>query len=92
MQPLDRLTGNCLTERRGAPSLHLLGRFLPEAQPVRRTIQVCLAVVALMLLGYAHAQPTDHVQPADHTQPTDQARPTDDSLRIYAVDIWHDPP
>jgi hypothetical protein len=30
--------------------------------------------------GYAHAQPTDH------------ARPTDDSLRIYAVDIWQDPP
>src|SRR5215471_10766680 len=33
-----------------------------------------------MLLGYAHAQPTD------------DARPTDDSLRIYAVDIWQDPP
>ena len=48
-------------------------------QPVRRAIEFCLAVVALMLLGFAHAQP------ADHTQPTDQARPTDDSLRIYAV-------
>jgi hypothetical protein len=26
---------------------------------VRRTIKFCLAVVALMLLGHAHAQPTD---------------------------------
>jgi hypothetical protein len=47
---------------------------------VRRAIHFYLAVVALMLLGYAHAQPTDH------------ARPTDDSLRIYAVQIVHDPP
>jgi hypothetical protein len=45
---------------------------------VRREIEV--AGVALMLLGYAHAQPTD------------DNRPTDDSLRIYAVDIWQDPP
>jgi hypothetical protein len=65
---------------------------------VRRAIEVCLPVVALTLLGYAHAQPTDHAQPADHAQPTDHAqpinlaRPTDDSLRIYAVDIWQDPP
>src|SRR5262245_53888618 len=47
---------------------------------VRRMIKFCLASVALMLRGYAHAHPTDH------------ARPTDDSLRIYAVDIWQDPP
>lgn len=47
---------------------------------MRRMIKFCLALVALMLRGYAHAQPTDH------------ARPTDDSLRIYAVDIWQDPP
>ena len=65
---------------------------------MRRAIEVCLPVVALTLLGYAHAQPTDHAQPADHAQPTDHAqpinlaRPTDDSLRIYAVDIWQDPP
>jgi hypothetical protein len=45
-----------------------------QGQPVRRAIEVCLPVVALMLLGYAHAQPTDN------------------SLRIYAVDIWQDPP
>jgi hypothetical protein len=31
-----------------------------KARPiVRRAIEFCLAVVALMLLGYAHAQPTD---------------------------------
>jgi Trypsin-like peptidase domain len=42
---------------------------------VRRTIRVCLALAALMLLGHAHAQPTDH------------AEPTDDSLRVYAVNI-----
>ena len=65
---------------------------------MRRAIEVCLPVVALMLLGYAHAQPTDHAQPADHAQPTDHAqpinlaRPTDDSLRLYAADIWQDPP
>jgi hypothetical protein len=47
---------------------------------VRRLIEFCLALVALMLLAYAHAQPAD------------QARPTDDSLRLYAVDIWQDPP
>ena len=35
-----------------------------------------LATAALALLGFAHAQ-TD---------------PADDSLRLYAVDIWHDPP
>jgi hypothetical protein len=63
-----------------------------EGQPVRRAIEFCLAVVALMLLGFAHAQTTDHAQPADHIQSTDQARPTDDSLRLYAVDIWQDPP
>ena len=39
-----------------------------------------------MLLGYAHAQPTDHAQPVK------LAGPTDDSLRLYAVDIWQDPP
>jgi hypothetical protein len=65
---------------------------------VRRAIELCSPVVALMLLGYAHAQPSDPAQPADHSQPTDHAqpinlaRPTDDSLRIYAVDIWQDPP
>jgi S1-C subfamily serine protease len=42
---------------------------------VRRTIKFCLAGVALMLLGHAHAQSTDHAQP------------TDDSLRVYAVNI-----
>jgi hypothetical protein len=42
---------------------------------VGRRIKVCLALVALMLLGHAHAQPTDH------------AEPTDDSLRVYAVNI-----
>jgi hypothetical protein len=52
---------------------------------VRRAVEVCLAGVALMLLGYAHAQPTT-------PSPTDQARPTDDSLRIYAVNIVQDPP
>ncbi len=44
---------------------------------MRRAIEFCLAVVALMLLGHAHAQPTD-------------AQLTDDSLRIYAVDFVHD--
>ena len=48
--------------------------------------------MALMLLGPAHAQPTDHAQPADHAQPIDHVQPTDDSLRLYAVDIWQDPP
>jgi S1-C subfamily serine protease len=47
---------------------------------VRRTSEFCLAVVALMLLGYAHAEPTD------------QAQSTDDSLRLYAVNIVQDPP
>ena len=48
---------------------------------MRRAIEFCLAVVAaLMLLADAHAQLTD------------PARTTDDSLRIYAVDIWQDPP
>jgi hypothetical protein len=42
---------------------------------VRRAIEFCLAVVALMLLGYEHAQSTDHPQS------------TDDSLRVYAVNI-----
>jgi hypothetical protein len=45
---------------------------------VRREIEV--AGVALMLLGYAHAQPAD------------DARRTDDSLRIYAAGIWQDRP
>jgi Trypsin-like peptidase domain len=62
-----------------------------------RVIEFCLAAVALMLLGYAHAQPaerglpTHRVQPALRAQPN-QTQPTDDSLRIYAVDIWQDPP
>ena len=47
---------------------------------MRRAIEFCVAVVALMLLADAHAQLTD------------PARTTDDSLRIYAVDIWQDPP
>jgi S1-C subfamily serine protease len=47
---------------------------------VRRAIEFCLAVVASMLLGYAHAEPTS------------QAQPTDDSLRLYAVNIVQDPP
>jgi hypothetical protein len=52
-----------------------------RGQPVRRAIEFCLAVVAaLMLLADAHAQLTD------------PAQTTDDSLRIYAVDIWQDPP
>ena len=42
---------------------------------MRRAIEVCLPVLALMLLGYAHAQPTNHTQPADHGQPTDHAQP-----------------
>jgi hypothetical protein len=42
---------------------------------VRRAMEFCLAVVALMLLGYARAQPTDHPQS------------TGDSLRLYAVNI-----
>jgi hypothetical protein len=45
-----------------------------------------------MLLGYAHAQPTDHASPADHAPPINHAQSTDDSLRIYAVDIWQNPP
>jgi hypothetical protein len=75
----------------------IAGALVTEAN-VRRAIEVCLPVLALMLLGYAHAQPTDHAQPADHAQPTDYAQPTnhaqstDNSLRIYAVDIWQDPP
>jgi hypothetical protein len=47
---------------------------------VRRAIEFCLAVAALMLLGYAHAEPTSHAQS------------TDDSLRLYAVNIVQDPP
>jgi hypothetical protein len=47
---------------------------------VRRAIELCLAAVALMPLGYARAQFID------------RAQPTDDSLRIYAVDIWQNPP
>src|SRR6516225_3354109 len=43
---------------------------------LRVTIGFFLATAALALLGFAHAQ-TD---------------PADDSLRLYAVDIWHDPP
>src|SRR6516225_8429470 len=43
---------------------------------LRITIGFFLATAALALLGFAHAQ-TD---------------PADDSLRFYAVDIWHDPP
>jgi len=43
---------------------------------LRFTIGFFLALTALPLLGFAHAQ-TD---------------PADDSLRLYAVDIWHDPP
>jgi S1-C subfamily serine protease len=51
-----------------------------RGQPVRRAIESCVAGVALMLLADAHAQLTD------------PAQTTDDSLRIYAVDIWQDPP
>ena len=53
---------------------------------MRFTIGLVLATAALASLGFAHAQPTDHAQPLN------VARPTDDSLRIYAVDIWQDPP
>jgi S1-C subfamily serine protease len=45
-----------------------------------RVTEFCLAVAGCMLLGYAHAQPTDHAQT------------TDDSLRLYAVNIVQDPP
>jgi S1-C subfamily serine protease len=51
-----------------------------ELSTVRRAIEFCLAVMALMLLGYAHAEPTS------------QAQSTDDSLRLYAVNIVQDPP
>jgi hypothetical protein len=51
-----------------------------RGRPVRRAIEFCVAVVALMLLADAHAQLTD------------PARTTDDSLRLYAVDICQDPP
>jgi len=49
-----------------------------------------------MLLGYAHAQltmasPPHHAQPAARAQ-LNQTQPTDDSLGIYAVDIWQEPP
>src|SRR5215470_6823369 len=47
---------------------------------VRRAIEFCVAVVALMLLADAHAQLID------------PARTTDDSLRLYAVNIIQDPP
>ena len=47
---------------------------------MRRAIEFSLAVVVLMFLGYAPAQPTDNAQP------------TDGSLRIYAVDIVQHPP
>ena len=54
-------------------------------------------MVALMLLGYAHAQPADHGQPtpprtARCRAQLNQTQPTDDSLGIYAVDIWQEPP
>jgi hypothetical protein len=49
-----------------AHSTVLLGR-LYRGQPVRRAVEVCLAGVALMLLGYAHA-------PADQTQPISDRR------------------
>jgi hypothetical protein len=55
-------------------------------------IELWSAAVALMLLGYAHAQPAERVRPAEGVQPTEPARPTDDSLRIYAVNIIQDPP
>jgi Trypsin-like peptidase domain len=42
---------------------------------VRRLIEFCFTVVALMLLGQAHAQLSNSPQP------------TDDSLRLYAVNI-----
>jgi hypothetical protein len=42
---------------------------------VRRLIEFCFTVVALMLLGQAHAQLSNSRQP------------TDDSLRLYAVNI-----
>ena len=63
---------------------------------MRHAIEGCLPVLALMVLGYAHAQPADHGQP-HHAQPAaraqlNQTQPTDDSLRIYAVDIWQEPP
>ena len=47
---------------------------------MRRAIEFCVAVVALMLLADAHAQLID------------PARTTDDSLRLYAVNIIQDPP
>jgi hypothetical protein len=47
---------------------------------VHRRIGFCLAALALMPLGYAHAQFIDRAQPSD------------ESLRLYAVDIWQDPP
>jgi hypothetical protein len=43
---------------------------------LRFAIGIFLATVALASLGFAHAQ----------------TQPADDSLRIYAVDIWQDPP
>ena len=47
--------------------------------------QFSTAAVALMLLGYAPAQPAARAE-------FSYAPPTDDSLRIYAVDIWQNPP
>ena len=52
---------------------------------MRRMIELLTAAVALMLLGYAHAQPPVRAEP-------NYAQPTDDSLRTYAVDIWQEPP
>jgi hypothetical protein len=37
------------------------------------------------------ASPPHHAQPAARAQ-LNQTQPTDDSLRIYAVDIWQEPP
>ena len=39
---------------------------------MRRAIEVCLAVVALMLLGYAHAQPADLLGSEDSISLCDQ--------------------
>ena len=64
---------------------------------MRRVIEFFLAGAAVMLLGYAHAQPAEHGQRTPRVQPAvraqlNQAQPTDGALRIYAVDIWQDPP
>ena len=69
------LTGTSFDTTAWRPILQGVFRPLGPSPTVRRVTELCLAVAALMLLGYAHAQATDH------------AEPTDDSLRVYAVNI-----